>query len=644
MDTTHEEEKDVSTLSLREYVKHRLMDDMLAKVKRVERANNYYLILVMDKHTRKLFADVCSLFEIMTKNVFQLENLELQRKKFPSTAAIYFISPTESSIKKLLEDYEDPKEPQYASAHVFLSTKLSDSLMDELSRSQGLISSIKTLTELNVDINLYENNIFHLDQSDSLNLQIRDPDLEGTAQYLDQIGLQLFTVCSVMNQRPYIRYQGDSHLSKKVAKAVNAKFTFKTQTFQKQKGTLLILDRSFDLTSPLLHDYSYECLVYENVTSPEGADRIGTEEQKCSKSGRTEKILSEQDHVWSQYKSEHFASAMISINEEVDAFIHENKNIGDLKRGNQLEVTDLKDVISAMPKYQELLSIYSKHLNLCQFVDKNLKARKLIDLIRVEQLIISGLTDKGSEVSNRQIIKEINKIYKELHPEDHLRLILLYLVCYEISGKDAKSLFSTLDHYGQETCENLKEIFGPSHSGLIRRRVPVMDSDEFRDYQDKLANTDYEILKSTPTITSLAKLASEDSLDVEDFPYIGPQPSNGKPGKSKKEARLKFKDRNRWRNKRKKKLSSCENKLIIFIIGGISHHELVALNKLQSDHEVDCTIIPGGNMVFSPKEFIKQLHDLSDDDHVKHAYLEIEENSVVGIDQVEVDMTEIQFK
>lgn len=99
-----------------------------------------------------------------------LKDLNLVESRFPCTPAIYFVSPSEKSVNALIKDFKDPKLPQYASAHVFFSSKLSDKLMVEMSESKGLIERVKTLTELNVDLNLYSDNIYHLDLSDSLNL------------------------------------------------------------------------------------------------------------------------------------------------------------------------------------------------------------------------------------------------------------------------------------------------------------------------------------------------------------------------------------------------------------------------------------------------------------------------------------------
>lgn len=141
---------------------------------------------------------------------------------------------------------------------------------------------------------------------------------------------------------------------------------------------------------------------------------------------------------------------MITINNEICRFVQENKNINAVKRGDDLKISDLKDVLGSMPKYQELLTMYSKHLTLCQKVDENLKTRKLISLIKVEQMIISGLNDSGKEVTNKDVLSAIEKIYRDLDVNDHIRLIMIYIACYDVPDKDVQTLVSTLSHSHQE--------------------------------------------------------------------------------------------------------------------------------------------------------------------------------------------------
>lgn len=199
----------------------------------------------------------------MDKSVYHLENLELIRKKYPNTPAIYFISPSKQSVNKLIEDFSNLKEPQYESIHLFFPTKISGELMELMSQQQGLVERIKTFYELNVDLNLYEDNIYHLDQTTSLSLFNANPNDSYISSFLNHIGLQIFTVCSLLNEKPFIQYQGDSKLAQKVSSALNKQFKDFEQKmpgheFKDPRSTILILDRSFDLTAPLLHDYAYE--------------------------------------------------------------------------------------------------------------------------------------------------------------------------------------------------------------------------------------------------------------------------------------------------------------------------------------------------------------------------------------------------
>jgi len=67
----------------------------------------------------------------------------------------------------------------------------------------------------------------------------------------------------VLNEKPYIQYQGKSKLAEKVGKALQKQFEeFGSKApdfnFKEPRSTILILDRSIDMTAPLLHDFAYE--------------------------------------------------------------------------------------------------------------------------------------------------------------------------------------------------------------------------------------------------------------------------------------------------------------------------------------------------------------------------------------------------
>jgi len=99
--------------SLRNYAKYRILTDMIENARRHARYSKDYQILIMDSSALKVFSSCCKFFEVYQANLYHIERLEVKRKRFPKTDAIYFISPTHQSVARLLQDFKeettDPK-------------------------------------------------------------------------------------------------------------------------------------------------------------------------------------------------------------------------------------------------------------------------------------------------------------------------------------------------------------------------------------------------------------------------------------------------------------------------------------------------------------------------------------------------------
>jgi hypothetical protein len=79
-----------------------------------------------------------------------VENLGITRQPLPSADAIYFLTPCEDSVNRLIEDFKDPKEPQYGTVHLFFSSTLPQALFTKL-KSSNVVSRVKTFKELNLE-------------------------------------------------------------------------------------------------------------------------------------------------------------------------------------------------------------------------------------------------------------------------------------------------------------------------------------------------------------------------------------------------------------------------------------------------------------------------------------------------------------
>ena len=65
---------------------------MIAKVKQNCTLSPEYIVLVLDSYTAQLFSSLSiNFYDLYRHNVFQVEDLAKQRKRYPMTDVIYFI-------------------------------------------------------------------------------------------------------------------------------------------------------------------------------------------------------------------------------------------------------------------------------------------------------------------------------------------------------------------------------------------------------------------------------------------------------------------------------------------------------------------------------------------------------------------------
>lgn len=69
----------------------------------------------------------------------------------------------------------------------------------------------------------------------------------------------------------------------------------------------------------------------------------------------------------------------------------------------------------------------------------------VMQLIELEQTIISGVNEDGAPISEHTITKNLNKMVKTLgRPEDRMRLLAIYICCYNLPKQDFKTVMGLL--------------------------------------------------------------------------------------------------------------------------------------------------------------------------------------------------------
>ena len=413
--------------SLREVLQWRFLNDILARVsqRRADHTSKTdqrtYLALVVDCYTRRSLDSVCESYDLFSQGVTVVESLEEEREDLP-LEAVYFISPTQDSLEHLANDFKNESKPKYRRAHVFMSHGVTDEVMQFMTTCTPLMKRVRNFVDANFGFVVQDGRSFHFDDPMSLMdyVPIRDPDLSRS------VAERLVTVCLTLNEKPQIRYYGASATCADVAHSchdiLQVLHPQMMATAAKLRGgaaqkettstsTVLVLDRSVDFTTALMHDYHYESMCYDVLddgTDPDPASfNIDTAsffydyQGGGGKSENKEVFVNDADDLWRRLKHDNIVAAKDKLFAEVKDFAA-NHATSRLQRGEEQDMHLTKEAIRALPEYQEMLSGYYAHVALCE---KNLNALGSTNLVE----------EKFGE-QNFRVLNEMRRTFWYIYP------------------------------------------------------------------------------------------------------------------------------------------------------------------------------------------------------------------------------------
>merc|ERR1712178_611900 len=113
--------------SIRELINERIMKDIV----KASRSSNEYKILVLDTRAAKILSSCCKMTDIMSENIMIIEDLMKKRQPMRTKDVIYFLEPCETSIRKLISDWQSPNKLSYRNAHIFFTSQIPDQAFNE---------------------------------------------------------------------------------------------------------------------------------------------------------------------------------------------------------------------------------------------------------------------------------------------------------------------------------------------------------------------------------------------------------------------------------------------------------------------------------------------------------------------------------
>ncbi len=155
------------------------------------------------------------------------------------------------------------------------------------------------------------------------------------------------------------------------------------------------------------------------------------------------------------------------------------------------------------------------------------------------------------------------------------------------------------------------------------RREPILNKKDIKMFKMKSKSLEYNFLRSSPKLEGLTESCSKLELSRTDFPFVE-EPKNI----------YKAKNKNYQISMAAEDEDNDLPVLIVFVIGGVAHNEITAMERLYQEKKINHRLVIGSTSIITANQFIDQLRDLqAPQDASDNNYLE----------NKNIDMTDIEL-
>jgi syntaxin-binding protein 1 len=347
--------------------------------------------------------------DLTPKGVTLVEPVYLRREPQPSMDAVYYLSPTEHSVEHLIRDF-DVNDQQYGGVHLLFTRRLPDDLFAKIKQSK-VKGKIRSFREINIDYLAYEQRTFHLDMHQAL-WNLYSPHSNSKDAQLRRLADKLMTVFATLDQEPIIRFAGNHHIPSQLATLLKERVdTLKRGTAgwpsqKKPRPILLLLERSYDMVSPFIHELTYQAMCQDLL--PIVDDVYAFESEGA---GKREVLLNENDILWPTLRHKHIADTSAHLIQSFRAFIASNAAVK-FKSTDVNTLQDMSKVLRAMPEFQELREKYALHISLANRCIQEFGAQQLEQICYLEQALATGTDKEYKAVKSSEIARDLTNAVK----------------------------------------------------------------------------------------------------------------------------------------------------------------------------------------------------------------------------------------
>ncbi|KAG0319127.1 vacuolar sorting protein VPS33/slp1 [Dissophora globulifera] len=560
-----------------------------------------YKYVIVDARALEIMTSAgCHLADVLAREgTMYLENLEKRRSPAANVEAIYFAMPTEDSVRRIIRDFKTGRPATYSAAHLFFLAAMDDRTFDHL-RASTDAKYIKSLKELFMDFYAVESRVFSLGNRNAF-FNLFSPALKDRNQHAE--------INSISKQvNPIVSYYRASDLTLQTSK--NVAMTVQTDLDEYYKGQprigfkppqLVIIDRTIDPITPVLHDFNYQALATDLLPIKDGNkyeySSFGQDGQPCEKVA----ILDENDKTFTKIRHKHITDCIKFLKTNVDDFVADA--LSKPNTGNQLDA--IREQMAKLPQFQENKEKFSVHLSIVNECLEYIKHNRLVDISGLEQSLATGQLESG-EIP-KSFDPEIAAFLDDnkVRMVDRLRLLMLFFVTQAVPQELRNQLFqlSRCSYPDREIANNLEflgvklDVAAPPPtkkwwmvSDLLKKK-PVTEDD-----------IEYDLPRYSPAIKSIVEGIVNGTLDRDQYPYTL-APDQLETIQARKTVRSLRSAQPTFHHKGRR--NEPQGRLILFIAGGVTYTEIRMVYELAATHNWD--ILIGSTHIITPPSFMEDM-------------------------------------
>ncbi|TDL23876.1 Sec1-like protein [Rickenella mellea] len=625
--------------------------------------------LVVDKHSKQILGSVLKSNDILDEKVTVIDDISTYREAQPQLEAMYLLMPTTRNVERIIAEYSNGKQ-QYKKAHLFFIDGLAEQLFNRIINSPAE-PFLACLTELYVNFWAIESQAFSIKSPSfffSIFSPPRSPSASAVKAARDRLMEEMqFTskcianLCITLGEFPYVRYYAPTHhtplgaltphasalpppppegsgrwrtnlargaqareyeaaeqehVSKVLAfmvqgvldeyKKANPDFPKPTEP-PRPRGTLIITDRSMDMITPFVHEFTYQAMANDLLKIEDGTRYRYKFQSSQGEYEDMTSTLSDLDYVWTAVRHMHMRETIDKLMGDFNLFLQENAGF---KGEGAASLNDMKDMLASLPQYQEQREKYSLHLNMAQECMDLFEQRKLTAVANIEQNCATGLTAEGK--APKQLVEEMVPLLdsREVTNKDKVRIIALYIQHRDgVPDEDRRRLYQ----HARLSMPEQDAVNGLVHMGCRISRGPG-DKDRRKAIKHKhQSDEEYDLSRYKPLLQTVIDEQVAERLDQSVFPYV-----KDSPAKVQTSAHLRTATppagttslrsaKPSWHRAAKpgSNVNDVRQRLIVFVAGGMTYSEMrtayqrsVALNK---------DVYIGSTHVITPESFMDDL-------------------------------------